>query len=244
MNRKLRAMNRSRRVWLLWTGSALAVAAAQPAAVRAAQTAVETRSVSGFDEVVFAAAGELEIVQAPRERLTIEAEPEVLRKITSEVHGRQLVLGFTSGQVIARAPIRFRLEMPNLRMLELRSAGTVQIGPLDAERVSLRLSGSGDIRLDRLSAQDLALRLSGSGSVSIARGQVDAQRIELGGSGTVDTAGLASQTAEASISGSGDVRLAASKHLKASISGSGSVRYAGHPQLVPSITGAGTIDRD
>ncbi len=244
MDRNLRAMNRSRRVWLLWAGSALAVAAARPFAVRAAQTAVETRSVSGFDEVIFAAAGELEIVQAPRERLTIEAEPQVLRKITSEVHGRQLMLGFTSGNVISRAPIRFRLEMPNLRMLDLQSAGTVQIGPLDVERLSLRLSGSGDIRLDLLNAQDFVLRLPGSGSVSVADGRVGSQRIELGGSGTVDTAGLASQTAEASISGSGDVRLAASKHLKASISGSGSVRYAGHPELVASITGAGTIDRE
>ncbi len=244
MDRNLRAMNRSRRVWLLWAGTVLAVAAAQPSVVRAAQTALETRSVSGFDDVLFAAAGQLEIVQAQRERLTIEAEPEVLRKITSEVQGRQLVLGFTSGHVIARAPIRFRLEMPNLRMLDLQSAGTVQLGPLDVESLSLSLSGSGDIRLDRLNARSFGLRLSGSGSVSIAGGQVDSQRIELGGSGTVDTAGLASQTAEASIIGSGDIRLTASKHLKASISGSGNVRYSGHPQLVSSITGAGTIDRE
>ena len=244
MNRKLRAMHRSRRIWLLWAGSALAVAVAQPAAVRAAQTAVETRGVSGFDEVIFAAAGELEIVQAPRERLTIEAEPEVLRKITSEVRGRQLVLGFTSGNVIAREPIRFRLEMPNLRTLDLQSAGNVHLGPFDVQGLALRLSGSGDIRLDRLNAQDFTLRLSGSGSVSIAHGQVDSQRIELGGSGTGDTAGLTSRTAEVSITGSGDVRLAASKHLQASIAGSGSVRYSGNPQLVPSITGAGTIERE
>lgn len=242
--RVLPATNRSRRRWLLSAGSLLAAAAAAPPAVRAARTAVETRSVSGFDEVIFAAAGELELTQAQRVSLTIEAEPAVLRKITSEVRGRQLRLGFTAGNVVAREPIRFRLEMPDLRALELQSSGNVHLGPLDVQSLSLRLAGSGDIRLDRLHAQRLELRLSGSGSVAAAHGQVDSMRVEIEGAGTVNLAGLASRSADISIGGSGDVRLSASDRLNADIAGSGSVRFSGNPRLVQSITGAGTIERE
>lgn len=232
--------NRSRRDWLRAAG-ALALL---PAAVRAARTAVEERAVSGFDEVIFAAAGELDIVQAPREWLSIEAEPAILKKITSEVHGRQLVLAFAAGEVIAREPIRFRLEMPGLRALELQSSGNVHLGAFEVQSLALRLAGSGDIRLDRLQARSLVLRLSGSGSISIAQGQVDSQRIEIAGAGTVDAAGLSSESAEVSITGSGDARLAASKQLRVSIAGSGNVRYSGQPRLAQSITGAGTIEHE
>lgn len=235
-----------RRVWLLSAGSLLiAAAAAAPHGVHAAQTASETRDLKkGFDEVVFAATGELDIVQAQHERLTIEAEPQILRKITSEVRGRQLVLGFTSGNVVAREPIRFRLEMPTLRLLELQSSGNAQLGDFDVTSLSLLLGGSGDLRLDRLTAQSLKVRLPGSGTISIAHGRVDTQRIEIAGAGTVDTAGLESRNADVSITGSGDVRLAASKRLQVTIAGSGSVRYSGDPQLTQSVTGAGSVERE
>ena len=210
----------------------------------AAQTKTETRDVSGFDGVVFAAAGDLSIEQAPRESLTIEAEPEVLRKITSEVHGHKLTLGFGAGNVIARAPIRFRLQVRELRALELRTSGSAHLGALDTDRLSLLLSGSGDIDGERITANKLDVRLSGSGTVSLSHGQVDRLRIEIGGSGTVDAAGLQSRDAQVSVDGSGDVRLTAADHLVVRIGGSGSVRYAGNPQLEQSITGAGTVERD
>ncbi len=241
MNTELPALNRGRRLWLLSAGSLLITAAT---ASPAAQMATETRHVGGFDEVIFTAAGELDIVQSLREQLIIEAEPAILRKITSEVRGRQLVLGFAPGNVVAREPIRLRLEMPTLSTLELQSSGNVHLGPFEVHSLSLRLAGSGDIRMDRLKVQNLVLRLPGSGTLSITQGQADLQRIEIDGAGTVDTAGMACRSADVSIAGSGDVRLAASEHLQASISGSGSVRFLGNPQLVRSISGAGTIDRE
>ena len=220
-------------------------AAASHRCANAAQVVTQTREVSGFDQVVFAAVGELYVTQGQREHLTIEAEPAVLREITSEVRSRRLTLGFASGSsVLAREPIRFRLELQALRALELQSAGNVHVGALKTENLSLGLPGSGDIEIERLDARGLELRLSGSGSVSIKRGQVDSQRIEIGGAGSVMTTGLASRDAEVSIDGSGEVRLSATARLVARIAGSGSVRFSGNPRLIESITGAGTVERD
>lgn len=212
---------------------------------QAAQVVTQTREVSGFNEVVFAAAGDLYLTQGQREHLTIEAEPDVLRLITSEVRSQRLTLGFASGSsVLAREPIRFRLELRTLRALKLQSAGGVHSGAIKTEHLSLDLPGSGDIEIERLDARRLELRLSGSGNVSVRHGQVDSQRLEIGGAGSVTTNGLASRDAEVSIDGSGEVRLAASARLTARITGSGSVRFSGNPQLVESITGAGTVQRD
>ena len=47
----------------------------------AAATASEVRELAAFDEVVWDAVGELVVEPSHRERLSIEAEPAVLRKI-------------------------------------------------------------------------------------------------------------------------------------------------------------------
>lgn len=233
-----------RRLMLALAAPLVAAGLAPQRGAHAAQTETEPRDVSGFDEVVFAAAGDLHITQAKHESLTIEAEPEILRKITSEVHGHKLTLGFAAGNVIARAPIRFRLQVRELRALELRTSGSAHLGALDTDRLSLLLSGSGDIDGERITAKKLDVRLSGSGTVSLSQGQVDRLRIEIGGSGTVNAAGLQSRDAQVSVDGSGDVGLMASDRLVVRIGGSGSVRYAGNPQLEQSITGAGTVERE
>src|SRR5512133_3295918 len=71
-----------------------------------AQAATETRSVADFDQVVLAVAGDLSIRQGALETLTLDAEPAVLRKITTEVHGRRLVIGLVPGRVEIHQPIR------------------------------------------------------------------------------------------------------------------------------------------
>jgi len=187
----------------------------------AAPTATDVRELSGFDEVVWEAAGELSVEQSQRERLSIEAEPAVLAKIVAEVRERRLRIGFAPGSIQTRHPIRFRLETRQLLALETRGSGAVRIGALSTPQLLLVLSGSGDIQLAQLNARNLEVRLSGAGNVAIDGGQV--------------------RDAQVSIGGSGQVRVPASERLTASIAGSGMVLYRGRPRIAQSITGAGSI---
>src|SRR5687767_3096890 len=88
-----------------------------------AQAATETRGVADFDEVVFAVPGEVSINQGPRETLTLEAEPAVLRKITTEIRGRRLLIGLAPGRVETQQPIRMKLGVRTLRAFESRTIG-------------------------------------------------------------------------------------------------------------------------
>ncbi|MEO8247778.1 MAG: hypothetical protein ABI589_00260, partial [Burkholderiales bacterium] len=106
----LKSTNRTRRQLMLALAAPLVAAGfAAHRTARAAETKTEQREVSGFNEVVFDAVGELKVEQGGRESLSIEAEPDVLRKITSQVQGKRLLLGFSAGNVVAREPIVFRL---------------------------------------------------------------------------------------------------------------------------------------
>jgi hypothetical protein len=210
-----------------------------------AQAAVEPRSVADFDEVVFAVAGEVSIEQGPRESLTVEAEPAVLRKITTEVQGRRLLIGLVPGRIETQQPIRMKLGVRTLRSFESRTAGQIRIGPLRSDALVLVLAGGGSIRLDRLdNARSLDVRITGAGEVAVGGGKVVAQQLAITGMGSYSAPQLASERAEVTIDGNGEVRLAASATLAVRIGGVGHVRYHGDPAVTRSIRGIGSIEKD
>src|SRR5512134_146274 len=77
-----------------------------------AESAREPRPVSGIDRVVLRTVGDLEITQGAEEALVVEAEPRVLRRITTEVSGRTLTIDI-QGSVSTRQPIRYLLRLKN-----------------------------------------------------------------------------------------------------------------------------------
>ena len=236
------AARRSLRAAALAASCAALVAAILP---EPAQAAIETRSVANFEEVVFAVAGEVSIEQGARETLTLEAEPAVLRKITTEIRGRRLLIGLSPGRVETQQPIRIKLSVRTLRAFESRTAGAISIGPLSSETLALVLAGGGSIRLDRLEkAQSLDVRITGAGEIAIGGGKVMAQQLAITGMGTYVAPKLDSERAQVAIDGNGNVQLAASSTLAVRIGGIGHVRYRGDPAVTRSIQGMGSIEKD
>jgi len=210
-----------------------------------ALAATESRSVADFDEVVFSVAGEVSIEQGSQESLTIEAEPAVLRKITTGVQGRRLVIGLSPGRVETQQPIRMKLGVRALKSFESRTTGAISIGTLRTDTLALALTGGGSIRLDRLdNARSLDVRIAGAGEVMVGGGKVTAQKLSITGSGTYSAPQLASERAAVAISGNGEVRLAASATLAVNISGIGNVRYHGDPAVTRTVNGIGSIEKD
>lgn len=231
----------SRRRLLAWPASIVVAAPAWAGA--GSGLASEERPVAGFDEVAWDASGELTIEQSGRERLLIEAEPHVLRRIVVRVRDRRLEIGFAPGRVETTQPIRFTLELRALRRLELRGSGHAAAGALRADDLAIALHGSNDLRIAALHARRVDLQHAGAGDVRVMAGRVDAQRIALEGSGTVDTTALDASSSDVRLTGAGEVRIAAEHRLAARIDGSGDVVYRGRPQVSQVINGAGDVRR-
>jgi hypothetical protein len=232
----------TRRMWLAGMGATV-IAAAPWRRAFAAATVREQRPVSGFDQVDWSAIGELLIEQTGREQLSIEAEAAVLAKVVTEVRQRRLRIGFAPGRVETKPPIRFRLEVRSLNVLQAHGSGEVRIGPLATPGLSLVLAGSDDVQLARLNARTLELRLEGAGDLAIVAGQVETQRVVLAGAGRYAAWGLASRQAEVALDGSGDAQVNASQNLVAHIAGSGEVQLRGDARVSASVTGAGGVHR-
>ena len=206
------------------SSSPLATGAATPVpAAPGPGRATENREVSGFTGVELTAIGDLRIEQTGTDSLTIEADTDVLRQLTSDVSGGILRLGVLPGATIDDSgPIVYRL-----------TAATLD---------SITVAGAGDVTAANLRTGQLAVQISGAGEMTLT-GTVDSQTVTISGTGKYNAEGLPSATAEISIRGAGNAVLRVSDRLDATVSGVGSVEYIGDPQVSKDISGVGTVKR-
>lgn len=203
----------------------------------------EERPVGAFDAIEWDAIGELVIEQRAVERLRIEAEPDVLPKILTEVRQRRLHIRLAPGRLQTQQPVRIHVDVKSLQALRTLGSGMVRIGALSGDTFELDLAASGDVFVAGLIVRRLALRMAGAGDVTIARGSLDTQQVAIDGSGQYLAPRLSSRHARVQIDGSGRAEIAVRDELDAGIGGSGEIAYHGAPRLRQRIDGAGRVVR-
>ena len=211
----------------------------------------ETREVSGFDRVALAGFGDLVLTQGEEESLTIEASPEILERIKTEVKDGQLTIRFVRnwvdwiGDVLASGfagmRIRYDLTVKELAALAMTGAGRVQVDNLKTDHLALELRGAGQVIAASLEAEGLEVDLSGAGQIKVG-GRVTEQTVKLTGAGSYDAPDLESQRAKATLTGLGSATVWAVEELEATIRSVGSVSYYGAPKVSKTITGIGSLN--
>ncbi len=202
----------------------------------------EERAVSGFNQVTLSGLGDLTIVQGDTESLTIEADDNIINRITTEVIGSRLVIGMEPGfNFNLPKGIQYRLTVKDLTKIEITGFGNVEMDSLKTDKLTLQLTGSGNINLGDLTADSLDLTISGFGSADVA-GSVQDQEVTITGSGNFDAEDLQSETANVTIGGFGSANIWVKSALDVRITGSGSVDYYGSPSVTQDVTGFGSVN--
>ena len=206
---------------------------------------IDERRVSGFNQVDFSTLGELTITQGDGESLTIEAESNVVRRISTTVRDGTLSIEMRSsfpwvGGVVPTKPIRYDLTVRELTALDLSGLGSIYAGAVTTDRLLLNLSGGGKVKIRSLTADSLEVDLSGLGECELS-GKVRRQELVLSGGGEYDAADLASERAEVKMSGLGSAVVWATETLDIELSGGGRVEYYGEPSVTQDVSGIGKI---
>jgi Putative auto-transporter adhesin, head GIN domain len=184
----------------------------------------ESRPVAGFTKIDLSGRGEVTIDQNGTEALTVEAEDNLMPKVTSQVVDGTLRLGEKSNLTLRQnTPIKYRVSVKEI-------AGLI-------------VSGSGTVTATKITTPHLSVDISGSGTVTLG-GSVEAQELAISGSGDYQAKDLPSKTTTAEISGSGDAAVAVSDRLDVEISGSGGLTYYGNPpQVTQQVSGSGRVTK-
>jgi Putative auto-transporter adhesin, head GIN domain len=184
----------------------------------------ESRNVSGFTKIDLSGAGDVTIEQNGTEALTIEADDNLMPKLTSEVVDGTLRLREKSNMTLhLTKPVKYRVSVKDLS--------------------GLMISGSGAVTATKITTSRLAVDISGSGKVTVG-GTVENQDLTMSGSGSYQAKDLQTKVASVKMSGSGDAAVTVSDSLDLQISGSGKVTYYGNPpQINQQISGSGRVTK-
>jgi hypothetical protein len=213
-------------------------------AVGSRRVVTSTREVSGFDQLVFEGLGEVTITQGNRESLTIEAESNVISRITTEVRGGTLYIGWRPGpfglSVVPTKPIRYELTMRDIDSLDLTGLGGIYAGEIATDRLTVSISGGGKVVVRSLNADRLIVNLTGLGSCELS-GEVRRQEVLLAGTGDYDGADLESEIAALALNGLGKATVWVTEDLDITITGAGGVEYYGSPRMTQDVSGLGRV---
>lgn len=181
----------------------------------------ESRTVSGFDQVVLTGFGDVSISFGDTESLLVEADDNLLTYINTWVRGGVLYIETRPNVTLtANSPVRFELTVKSLEAAAISGSGNIEIANHNFDKLDLQISGSGNIH---------------------AAGTADSLETKVSGSGSIDCEDLQAKSVIVSIPGSGDVSVWAADSLDISISGSGNVEYYGKPtRFQERIQGSGS----
>lgn len=204
----------------------------------------EERSVSGFEYIEFNGAGEIFIEQGTEEKLVIEAEDNILPKITHKVEDGVLTLGLdtkiTDDQVIPTEKMIFRLTVITLNGLNINGAATLNVQSLFADDFEFNIIGTGNVIFEDLQADKLSVGIDGGAKVTI-KGLVAQQVVVINGAGDYHSGDLKTNSTQITFNGAGKSTVWAVDDLIVSINGAGSVEYYGDPHVTQNITGLGNV---
>ena len=221
----------------------------------------ETREVSNFDAISLENMGNVYITVGNTEKLTIEAEDNLIPLLTSEVENGVLKLDVVRGRNIdPTKPIIYNVTVKDLKNITLAGSGNIYSTPLKADQMTVMLAGSGNIELEEVASTDFNVTIAGSGNINVDEistesvdatidgsgdiqiaGETQEQKLDVFGSGSYLAGDLQSQTIDINISGSGSVTAWVVEHLNASVNGSGNISYYGRPTIDHTDNGSGIL---
>jgi hypothetical protein len=180
-------------------------------------------SLSEFNGIQLTGIGEVYVTQDPVQRIRVEADDNIIDRLTLKVSDSKLNIGIQKGSY-SNVTIRVYVSMKSVELLELTGAGNfATVGPLDGNTLTCMITGAGNMTLS---------------------GRITNQVIALEGAGSVHGFNLESSRCSVTVSGTGSAEVNATQRLEATISGIGSVIYAGNPsEVVPHVSGLGSIHR-
>jgi hypothetical protein len=199
----------------------------------------ETRTVDAFSKVRAGGAFEIDVTQGDSPHLEIEAQPTLIKNITTEVQDGELVIKL-NGRFNTKEPMKIHLRTDELETIALSGASRVTSDETwSGEDFTLHADGASraDLRLkvDRLHAE-----LSGASNLDL-KGEAKEADFSLSGACHLGGENLTLATAKVNASGASRLDLNVTEAIAGDVSGASRLTYQGKPTVDVNRSGASSV---
>ena len=184
-----------------------------------------------FERVESSGGIDVYLTQGPTAAVAVEAQPEVLPRVVTEVKANTLVIRWEKGfqpWKMANRPFRAKVYVTAPRLSGVTLSGGADAHgqtPITTDNFQIEASGGGDVSLT-LHVKTLRADASGGSDLTLT-GRAETQEISTSGGSDYHGFGLRSTTARIGASGGSDAEVWVEGDLTADASGGSDLRYRG-----------------
>lgn len=237
---------------------------------QAADWVAQEYPVKDFSEISMGGAAVIEVTQGDSEYLRVEADPEVMKRVSVDLSSKRLTLAVKSksGGLMKwfnnnDDKVRFVVRVKTLTRLELSGAAHAKVAPLNQVGFVLDASGASHALFDGLEGKIMAINLSGASHAVVERINVAQQTFGLSGAANlhinqessaeevkanvsgashIHAKPLKAKSANVEANGASSIDIYVTETLTAEASGASTVNYYGKPTAKTKSSGAGHVN--
>jgi hypothetical protein len=180
-------------------------------------TGNQTPDVSGVTNVVLNGPGTLIIQQGDNESYRVEADDDLMSKISTTVSGNTLSISNLNS--VGNGAVKIYITLKDLNTITANGGGNSEVTGLDTDKLTVTLDNG-------------KMTLTGKANDLVAT---------INGGGNIDANDLPVQSATVTINGDGKASVNVVSTLSAVVNGGGSITYTGSPQVTQQVNGQGSI---
>ena len=182
---------------------------------------MQKREIAPFTSIQTEGAFTIEVVCQKDVSLEVEGDDNILPLVTAEVRNNVLRLS-NNGSYSTSEPVKFKISVPNLEILNVSGAGKIDIKGMNNENFAIDADGAPTINV--------------SGNTKMVN-------IHTNGAGKVNTYNLNAARAIVNSNGATQVELDVDEQLDVTVNGPSSVTYKGDPVVNKNVNGPGKVSR-
>jgi hypothetical protein len=209
----------------------------------------EKREVGEFDHILVKGVGKIFIQQSGEQSVSVEADDLVIKRITTEVVDRKLVIDIGRDwmerlsmglEFLSSREIVFRITVKELLGLEISGACDLEASKIRGDEFDLKMSGASNVKVLELDTNKVHTEMPGAGRVLVTGKSAD-QEVTLTGAGQYDATHLESNNTKVALTGVGNATVWVKENLEVSVTGVGSIEYYGNPHIKQSTAMLGVV---
>ena len=204
----------------------------------------QERPVKNFNKIEVIGGFNVILTQGTVEKLTIDADDDILPKIITEVRGGTLIIRLENNTWNKNTK-NLTAELTFIHLDGIDVSGAVKITGTNPMKFSkLEIEGSGASKIDlNLSATRLDCNFSGASEITL-KGNAPEFEVDLSGASNLEALDFLTRKCNIECSGASDAQVYATESLNVEGSGASKITYSGNPSNVDSdMSGASKISK-
>jgi len=205
----------------------------------------ENRKIEGeFKSIEVSNAIDLVVEQADKAGITVEADDNLQKEITTKVENGVLIIDCEYSSFINVKSRKVTVKIPVIESLKASSGSSIKsVDTLKGEAINVRASSAADINLS-LEFESISCRASSGSTVNLNGKALELLASSSSGS-TIKATELIVNTVKANASSGGETNVHPIVNLFANASSGGSVKYNSIPKnITKNISSGGSVNQD